>query len=387
VNYNPAAPLTVNSAGRATISGTGLSLAAVTNNNTAANALDFTSTNGTITLAGLSGAGNSRFRGGATINGTVSQGTVTIDGVGTLATLSGGTLALNGSSASITTLSGGRVNLANNVALTVQNGTFADSITGNGTLTKTTAGKLTLAGSNSYSGATTVSAGTLAVDGSIASAVTVASGAILGGSGRIASNIGGDGLIAPGNSPGILQVDGQVIPTSLTAFAFEFTSTGNPNWADATASVNDVLRLTNANPFQSGLASTNIVNVYFDVASLTLGDIFKGGFYSDRTSGQLDFDAAIGSPTYAFYVYGNGGGTATTYNSRPYFTLAEYIALNPSVTGVGTSVVTVQTANFANGTVTNGQVTQFVVVPEPATLALAAVGIALGGWAAVRRRK
>ena len=104
------------------------------------------------------------------------------------------------------------------------------------------------------------------MDGSLASAVTVQAGATLGGSGRVAGNLTGDGLIAPGNSPGILTVDGQITPTSSTSFAFELTGTGSPTWSNASASVNDVLRLTNADPFTSGLTSSNIVNIYFDVA-------------------------------------------------------------------------------------------------------------------------
>jgi len=38
--------------------------------------------------------------------------------------------------------------------------------------------------------------------------------------------------------------------------------------------------------------------------------------------------------------------------------------------------VAVSGANFAAGTVTNGQVMQFIVVPEPTALVLAAVGLA-----------
>jgi hypothetical protein len=46
--------------------------------------------------------------------------------------------------------------------------------------------------------------------------------------------------------------------------------------------------------------------------------------------------------------------------------------------------VSVASANFADGTVTNGQVMQLTIVPEPAALGLAALGVALA--AAVRRK-
>jgi hypothetical protein len=44
-----------------------------------------------------------------------------------------------------------------------------------------------------------------------------------------------------------------------------------------------------------------------------------------------------------------------------------------------------QSANFRAGDV-SGQITQFVVVPEPMTLALTGIGSALVAWRVLRRR-
>jgi hypothetical protein len=125
------------------------------------------------------------------------------------------------------------------------------------------------------------------------------------------------------------------------------------------------------------------VNIYFDVETLANGDVFLGGFYSDSPNELLDFAAEIGSPTYAFYVLGDGSGTSMSYNGKNYYSLANY---DPSLMNIAVSVVTVPQANYADGTIYDGQVTQFVIIPEPTSLALAGLGVAIAAWA-LRRRK
>jgi autotransporter-associated beta strand protein len=256
------------------------------------------------------------------------------------------------------------------------------------TLTKSGLGILEFSGTSSYTGATTVTAGQLRVNGRLGNtAVTVQSGGTLGGSGVLGGSLTGDGLIAPGNSPGILTVEGQLTPTGSTSFAFELSGTGSPTWNNATASVNDVLRLTNADPFTSILGSGNVVNVYFDVASLSAGDMFLGGFFIDNPNETPNLlTSELGTATFAYFVRGTGGG-ATVYNETSYLPLADYMLSNPGITGVTRSVENVASANFTGGTITTGQVTQFVIVPEPASLAMAGIGIATAAYVLRRRRK
>ena len=86
---------------------------------------------------------------------------------------------------------------------------YAGAINGTGTMTKQAAGRLTLTGTHTYTGATTVSAGTLLLNGAIgASAVTV-TGGTLGGSGVIKGPVTiqpGGGRLAPGASIGALTI-------------------------------------------------------------------------------------------------------------------------------------------------------------------------------------
>jgi len=241
-----------------------------------------------------------------------------------------------------------------------------------GGIIKTGAGNLTLIGTNYYTGATTVSAGRLTVNGSIAtsSAVTVQASASLGGSGSVGA-IGGAGSIDPGNSPGILTAT-SADPSGGLAFNFEFTSI-NPVFSNASASVNDLLRLTSATPFTASLNGANTVNIYFNVAALTEGQIYTGAFFTDV---QSDFLAQITDATFDYYGANTHG--PVTYNGVNYESLGGGLAIDISTIA--------QTADFAGGTV-NGQISQFEVVPEPSTYALLGLAAAALGAHFVRRRR
>jgi len=256
----------------------------------------------------------------------------------------------------------------------VVNGNIADSPTSKVNVT-VRGGTWTITSDATFTGQTRVDAGTLVVSGSLTgtSGVAVGTGTRLAGSGTINAALSGAGLVSPGNSPGILTAT-QVDPTGGLAHAFEFTATGSPDYADATASINDVLRLTSATtPFASSLSSGNAVDVYFDVASLAVGDTFRGGFYTDLAA---DFLSSIADGSFAYWVR---GGSERTFNGQGYSSLA---AFDPTLSVTLSTVA--EAANFGGGTV-DGQVTQFAIVPEPGTLALG--GLAAAGALLVARRR
>jgi autotransporter-associated beta strand protein len=227
-----------------------------------------------------------------------------------------------------------------------------------------------LAGTSSYTGATTVSAGRLAVNGSIAasSGVSVAAGATLGGTGTVAA-ITGAGLVAPGNSPGILTSPSADLAGGLH-FAFEFTQAGAATWDSAAASGNDVLRLTDlATPLVGLATGDNVFNIYFAEANQT----YLGGLFTDLNS---SFESLIAAATFNYFVRDAGG--AITYEG---FTYSAF-----SAGDVTRSTVQVAEADFDGGTIFGGYTMQFVVVPEPSAWLLAALGLVAAGQAARRRR-
>ena len=246
------------------------------------------------------------------------------------------------------------------------------AITGAGEVTVSGGGVATFSVASNYTGNTNVNAGGLNIASTLTSDVIVAAGATVSGSGSSTGELSGAGMVGPGNSPGILDF-ATLDASAGTEFSFEFTA-ADPDYSDATASVNDVLRLSDGTtPFTNALTNSSTVNIYLNVDSYTFGDEFRGGFFTDI---QSDFITSIQDATFAYYLKDAGG--AVVYNGVNY----------RNVTGApGDWVLTTvpATANFAGGTV-NGQVLQ--VVPEPSSFALA--GAALAGLAAashIRRRK
>ena len=61
------------------------------------------------------------------------------------------------------------------------------------------------------------------------------------------------------------------------------------------------------------------------------------------------------------------------------------VGLTNESAGLAVSTVNVASADFADGTVTNGQVMQLTIVPEPGAIGLALIGAAVSA-AALRRR-
>ena len=243
-------------------------------------------------------------------------------------------------------------------------------------------GTIRLAGTgNTYTGLTVLYRGDLIVDGDISSSPTVYlyQNSTLSGSGKVGAITGSSstnnnsGLVAPGNSAGILTATSLNFNNSGSSngmdFAFEMTQVGEATWSSATGSGNDVLRLTDATTPLINTADNSIFSIYF-----TSEGTFIGGLYTDLDS---DFSSLISSATFKYYILDEEGGTIA-YNG------VSYSELDSS--NVTASVVQVGLANFQSGDVANGWAQQFVVVPEPSTCAL---GLALGmlAFAAIRRKR
>ena len=298
-----------------------------------------------------------------TLSGTtlVNSGTLRLDHVSALqnATLDTGTsgsqaVTFNVSGTNTYTLGGlqGSDALAigdNTISVGGNNAStaFSGSISGSGGLTKTGTGVLALAGGNLYSGSTTVSAGTLLVNGNQSGAlgaVSVAAGAILGGTGTLgAASAAITGTVAPGLSDALGTL-------SVAGSAMNFSSGGS------------LLAQLNSNPavFTSDLLSLT------GAGSLTLG----GSSILDLV-GPAAFTTS-GTYTLATFASGSLTGQFTTvrYNGTTFAN-----PTNPNAVNSGGTLVY------------NGDSIQFVVVPEPATLVLAGLGVGLAGLMLKHRRR
>jgi autotransporter-associated beta strand protein len=221
-------------------------------------------------------------------------------------------------------------------------------------------GRLELLGNSTYTGKTWVHSGTLRVDGNIASSSQLA----LGAEGRllgtgVVSLITGSGAVDPGNSAGILTAL-SVNPSAGLDFNFEFSLLGSPNYSDASASGNDLLRLTGGNPFAAPLSASNTISIFLNVANLSYNDTFRGGFFTDVS---VTFLSNIEDATFLFYLSDIDG--SVLYNQQNY-----RLYSGPLSFQIGTVS---ELAAFASGTV-NGRIFETTVIPEAQETALMITG-------------
>jgi autotransporter-associated beta strand protein len=153
--------------------------------------------------------------------------------------------------------------------------TVTDAITGSGGLTYEGPGRLSLAGTNDYTGATTVSAGTLYVTGALSnSAVSVGANATIGGTGSL-----GNGLAFAGDS--FLEV----------------------------VDFNDPLAVTGTITFGGGFGIDNLLGIDWDslTANTPYTVLSTGQSFSTSDIDNFGYDnrVAVGSGRQAYFTNGS----------------------------------------------------------------------------------
>ena len=306
-----------------------------------------------------------------TSNVSIASGaTLSLSGNGTVATLSG-----NGSA----TLSGCSLTLAGDGDSTV-----GGVISGNGGLVKNGIGTLRLSNTSTYSGATSVNVGTLALDGAVAGNVTVGSNAKIIGNGSVGSLLTVNGSISTlGGAAGQFRAGSATFGGGST---FDVQMNG---LATDKLTLTDVLTLSGT----SNLALT------------FLGDSALGGDYSVITYASHAGSGGFAvTSNFAPYITGvTVGANAVTVNVKPFIggdadlsgsvnvlDLAK-LASNYGSSGTwsdadfdGNGIVNVlDLAALAGNYGTSVAAAGAAAVPEPATLAL----LAIGACRLLRRRK
>jgi outer membrane autotransporter protein len=259
---------------------------------------------GTLVTNGVQiGSAGASFGNNLTVadHGIVETGFIRVSpGSGNGLEIDGGTIRFNKPDASITGFQPGGIQLLDLGATfdTQDNSaTIGTPLVGLGGLTKLGSGTLTLSGVNNYTGQTLVREGTLqlgdsSAPSSIAGDVQISQFASLSGNGTILGQLVNSGELAPGNSPGLIQVAGAYVQTHTGTLQIQITGEGYDHLITGVSSVLGGTLSLVAEP--SALAFGQRYNLIQSASPIT------GGFDAINTSGFDGFRED-------FKIIGNAG--------------------------------------------------------------------------------
>lgn len=376
-SLNPASTITVS---------TGATLA-FSRSNTITQGSDFNSV--------IGGSGNVTQLGAGTLvlNGANTYSGTTRVGAGTLQIGSGGTTgSLN--TASVITGSAGAT-LAFNRSDTLTQGTHFNTVIGGGLgVSQIGSGRLVLSGNNTYSGATHISAGILEIapGGSIGSTsgitlagstaelkyngtaaltrpITLTQG-IISGTGTIGSAVTfatGD-ILAPGNSPGTQDY------TSLHAWSPGGTYQWELNALTGSAGSNwDLVNITGGSFDLQALGTSPGSQFTLDLVTLDALNA-AGPLATPYDGGSYTFAIANYNPSNFLLPTGFSNTAGADLTGLFQVNLGSWQGAQPQLVNISVKI---------NSTATG---IDLVIVPEPGSLALAGIGVAVA-WALRHRQK
>lgn len=239
----------------------------------------------------------------------------------------GGTLISEGTLTGTTSSLQG--DIENNAALVFNQsttGTFADVISGTGTLTKSGSGRVNLTGDNLFTGLTTISAGTLNLSGQLFGNVTV-NGGVLMGTGLISNGANltlNGGTFRPGASIGTMTVTGDYVQNSgstleVEIYKDEFDALTSDLLIAATATLESgsIIHVIDLTPEERAIMTGD----QFTIISAA-GDITDEGATITSSSAVLSFTGSIVGNDYilealrrAFGEAGRGANNTALLNA------------------------------------------------------------------------
>ena len=243
--------------------------------------------------------------------------------------------------------------------------TLSGAVSGAGELDKIDGGRVLLAGTANLPGGISIIGGELGIQSAVTADVRVNGGATLLGTGTLT------GTISDGSGTGVGTVSpGVLTPGILTATALDAqdmrlqveVNAAQPTFASATASGNDLLRLTGASPIVGAATTDTVINFYLgSTVSLPGGAaVFEAGVFTDSGA---DFAALLAAAS--VNVYRQQAGGSLTFQGQT------YVPVTGRRVQVGTAA---ETADFGGGPVA-GRILTLSIGPAACSLAdIASVG-------------